>query len=275
MTNVNIDAILEKSKELRLTGEYIKAIRVLTDVLEEHADARLYNSRGRHWWLLDRPEAAVADFTRAIELDSDNVKYHLNRGCILSHLLKRNSEAVCDFEKVLELEPTNAEAHQQCCLCLLIMGKPDRAWEHAAAALRLAPGEVETQFCVGEAQMSLKRFPEAVEALTQAVELDPDQALYWSALGRARRNLGSEADLELALLAYSRAIELNASSAGYFYSRGTLRWQLEMVEGARADLRHALTLNPDKATLMLTNIRLAEIDKMSQQEEEKSAMLQE
>jgi tetratricopeptide (TPR) repeat protein len=264
MNEMSVDVAIRKSKELRAASKYHEAIELLTMAIRHTSDARLYFSRGLIFDLMHQREQAVADITKAIELDPTNVNYYYNRGCILSHWLHRDEEAIDDFEKMLELESDNMEAHRESCLCLLVLGRLDEAWEHAIAAQRLAPGDALTHFCVGESQMSLKRFGDATESFTRAVELDPDTALYWAALARAHRNLGSRPELELAVQAYSRAIQLVPDSALYFQSRGALRLQLGMTDDAIADLRHALTLHPDDVTLMLINSFLADANKMSQ-----------
>lgn len=186
MSHTELDEVLRKAKELRIAGKDHAAIELLTQAIHDNPDARLYFSRGVQFDLTDRPEQAVADYTSAIQLDPANAKYYLNRGCILSHWLQKDKEAVCDFEKVLELEPNNVEAHRECCMCLLILGRPNSAWQHAIDALRLAPNDPPALFCVGEAHMSLGRFDDAIESLARAVELDPGQAHYSDALIRAR-----------------------------------------------------------------------------------------
>ena len=265
MTDMSVDSVLEKSDELRRAGEYVEAIMLLTDTLDDHSDARLYFSRGRHFWLDNQPELAVVDFTRAIELDPNESRYYFHRGHVLSYELDRKNQAIDDFEKTLELKPDDGEAHRECCAALLMMLRPERAWEHAKAALRLLPGEAETHFYMGQSQMALKRFGDAAKSFTRAVELEPESANYWSSLAHARRKLDGKADLEAAERAYSQAIRLDPNSAGYFYSRGALRLQLGRVEDAIVDFRQALALKPSEATLMLTNIDLEEAEKLSRE----------
>jgi Flp pilus assembly protein TadD len=196
MNETNIDDVLQRSKVLRAEGKDHEAIELLTRAIGDQPDARLYFLRGTLFDLIDQPEQAVSDFTSAIELDGSNPEYYLNRGCVLSHsLLQRDNEAIHDFEKVLELDPDNIDGYRECCMSLLVMGRPNRAWERAMEALRLAPHEAVTHFCVGESQMSLELFSDALKSFERAVKLDPGKAHYWSALRRAREKLGGEADL--------------------------------------------------------------------------------
>lgn len=261
MTNVNLDTVLQRSKELRALTKYPDAIELLTEALKSNTDARLYFSRGITFDLMDLPEQAVIDLSKAIKLDPNNVKYYYNRACIFSHLLRRDKDAISDFEELLKLDPDNVKAHQECCLSLLVVGSLSQAWEHAEAALRLAPDNALTQFCAGEAQLSLNRFSDATESLTRAVDLAPEDAHSWAALGGAHESIGSPEDLELAAQAYSQAIRLTRDSAVYFYSRARILMKLGRTDAAIDDLRHALTLNPDEATMMLIDLCLARLPK--------------
>ena len=262
MTDMSVDAVLRKCDELLREGKYIEAIMLLTDTMDECIDARLYSARGRHFWLSEQPEEAVADFTRAIELNPKDAKSYFSRGHILSNYLKRENEAISDFEKALALEPDDAEAHRECCVAFLMMLKPERALDHALAALKLEPGEAATHFCVGRSQMDLKRLDDAVKSLARAVELEPANANYWSSLGHAREGLGGKTNLEFAERAFSRSIQLAPDWPDCFYSRGHVRLRLGRAEDAIADLRHALDLDPGEAISALARLRLEEARKL-------------
>lgn len=55
-------------------------------------------------------EFAVADFTRAIELDPGYVSAYYNRGVLYWRELRNGYRAIRDLTRVLELKPTWAEA---------------------------------------------------------------------------------------------------------------------------------------------------------------------
>ncbi len=283
MADAELDAVLAKAKELRAADQYQEAIDLLTETIQTSPspNARLYFSRGRALDMCDRDEEAVADYTRAIELDPTIPAYYLHRGYALTFPLGRDDAAVDDFKKVLEFEPDNVNAHRACCLCYLMIGPLRLALEHAQEAVRLVPDDALTHFCLGESQIGLKRYGEAVESFERAVELDPEAAHYWSALGRAHKRLAEIApnmpnhpayppiivakdQLESAVAAYTRAIQLDSGCVSYFLSRGDLRLELGMQNDAIADLRHALTLNPDDVNRMLINSSLERAIEASQ-----------
>lgn len=185
MLRISIDDILRKTQHLRATRQDDEAIALLTDAITSCPDARLYCARAIQFDLTSQPERAIEDLTTALTLDPNNADVLVHRGCIRSHSFEQDREAVVDFEQALDLDPNNIEAHRECCLCLLILGRPEHAWSHALAALRLAPCDAVTYFCIGEAQMSLSQFADAVKSFAQAVKLDPEPTHYWAALNRA------------------------------------------------------------------------------------------
>jgi tetratricopeptide (TPR) repeat protein len=186
MSEAHIKEVLAEAQKLRASERDGEAIELLTDALASNTDARLFYSRSVQYWLADQNDLAIADVTRAIELDPRKPKYFFHRGYLQSHLKDNDFEAVLDFEKVLELDAEHVDAHREICLCLLLLGKPSVAWKHALAAARLDPDDATTHFCVGQTQMSLKQYDGAVASFAKATELNPERSNYWDALTHAR-----------------------------------------------------------------------------------------
>jgi tetratricopeptide (TPR) repeat protein len=253
MSEAEVDAVLARAAELRAAGMYQEAIDLLTEAVQAAPCARLFFARGRVLDVSARDEDAVADYTRAIELDPTNPAYYYHRGRALSHPLDRDEEAVRDFERALELRPGDARAHRSCCLSYLLVGPPAIALTHAEAAVRLAPDDALSHFCLGQSLNSLKRDTDSLGPFLRAVELAPECDNYWSALAGAYERAGGAGVPELALAAVSRAIDLGPSSASKFLSRGSLLLKMGRPEEAVADLRHALTLDPNGLTRMLVD----------------------
>jgi TonB family protein len=67
------------------------------------SEAQGYLARGKARLAKDDAEGAIADFTKAIELDSKSALFYLNRGMAL-FLKEKEAEAQRDFDRCLELD---------------------------------------------------------------------------------------------------------------------------------------------------------------------------
>ena len=73
-------------------------------------NAKFYNNRGIDWARKGQHEKAIADFTKAIEIDPRYAKAYYNRG--FAYFLKGQYEqAISDFTKAIELNPRYADAY--------------------------------------------------------------------------------------------------------------------------------------------------------------------
>jgi tetratricopeptide (TPR) repeat protein len=94
----------------------------------------------------------------------------------------------------------------------------------------------------GEAYRVAGDLPQALEALTQAIEINPEMTpAYWERAGLYR----SRGDLEKAAADLDRAIELNPRFYDAYCHRGNLRvWQGDLDRGL-ADFEQAIFIHPD------------------------------
>lgn len=79
---------------------------------------------------------ALADFSRALQVDSKMPTGFVARGYVLNHL-KRPTEAARDFQSALQLEPNNGEAHMGLAYSDLQLHRPQPALEQLAMAEKL------------------------------------------------------------------------------------------------------------------------------------------
>ena len=150
---------------------------------------------------------AIADYTKAIELNPNSSSAYSNRG-----LLKDNLEdlygAIADYTKAIELDPDNADIY----------------------------------FNRGISKSGLKDLYGAIADYTKAIELDPDDASAYSNRGISKKNLK---DYYGAIADYTKAIELNPDYAFAYSNRGVSKSKLKDNYGAIADFTKAIELDPD------------------------------
>ena len=84
----------------------------------------------------------------------------------------------------------------------------------------------------------------AIQALNQAIVLNPNYAEAYNDRGTARSNLG---DNQGAVADYNQALRINPNDAIAYYNRGIARDDLGDQKGAIADYNQALQINPNYA----------------------------
>lgn len=263
MNDANIEKLLNSAKQLRRDARFEEAIALISIALHGKANDRLLQARARLFELNGMPNEAITDLDAAIELDPRNPRLYFNRGYVYSHALNDNEAAVKNFRQAVALGSNDASTHQECCLSLLLLRNPTEALQHARFAETLSPDDYVTYFCLGEAQLSLGQYEDAVESLSKAAQLAPDADEHWSALGRARMELGGVAELEHAEADFGRAIEIDPETADYFYSRGQVRLLLGKNKEAIGDLKNAIELNPDPINRSQIERRIQEAQQRS------------
>lgn len=256
----SIDTVIEQCNELFAQGEFAAAAERLSSSISNHPDnARLHYCRGRCFDQLDKTTEALTDFSRAIVLAPGTPKYYLERGILYAQVLHDEKNAILDCLRVIELDPTNAEALQTLSMCLATFSGQEASALHYAERLReLAPESAATHFCVGQAQLKMKLFSDAAYSLAQAVEIEPENAVFWSFLGDAYRHASDPNSLLEAVKAYHEALRLEPNSASNHMSLGQVHLKLGHTSDAVSNFRTALRLNPTSTERFLLTQYLKE-----------------
>ena len=130
--NENLEALKQNAKRLSVNNSLDELITVWTKIIEleqePHAMASAYVNRGIAYGKKGKYDKAIADFTKALELELNYVPAYLNRG--IAYIEKDDHDkAIADFTKALELEPNNIFAYRNRGLAYLYKYDPDKAIE--------------------------------------------------------------------------------------------------------------------------------------------------
>ena len=176
---------------------------------KELARTYIYRGAARSWKKGDF-DGAIADYTRAIELDSECAEAYNYRG--FAHLNNGDiDKAIADYTEAIDIDQELTEAYK------------DRATAYLANS----------------------DFDNAINDYTKAVQLDPDDTNVYNYRGLA--HFGNS-EVDKAIEDFSRAIQLNPSSADAYYNRGILQLSLQNWAEAKADLTSASNNRLDVAT---------------------------
>ena len=151
-------------------------------------------------------DEAIADYTRAIELDPKDANAFVNRGN--AKYLKRNhDEAIADYTKAIDLDP-----------------KSGGAWTGR-----------------GNAKYRMRSYDEAIVDYTRAIELDPNSAVAWTGRGNAKEQ---KLQYDEAISDHTKAIELHPKWAGAYTGRGYANEGKGLYDESIADHTKAIGLDP-------------------------------
>jgi tetratricopeptide (TPR) repeat protein/SAM-dependent methyltransferase len=216
-------------------ANYTKALQIEPDFTEAH-----YNL-GNVLNGLGRSEEAVASLTRALALKPDFVEAHNNLGNIFK-ALGRSEEAIACLTKALEIEPNAAEVHYNLGVALNDLGKPEEALKSFVKAVAIKPDHAEAHNNLGAALNALGRPQEAIASLTRALALQPEFAEAHNNLGNALRTLGR---IEEAIASLTKAVDFKPDFAAAHNNLGAALHYLGKSEEAIAHYSQAVALAPD------------------------------
>ena len=190
-------------------GSFEQALPLWNQVLAlAPDDAAAWSNRGNVQLALGDPEAAIADQTRAMELDPASPDPHLNRGTA-EEALGQWQAAEADYRWILERFPAS--------------GARDAPGREAAGEPRAS-----ALYNLGNVQGSLGDWPAARQAFEQAAEARPGFAMARSSAALAAFQVGDLAAAERDLRNLIRRYPLFADSRAALTA---LLWQ----KGARGE----------------------------------------
>ena len=137
-------------------------------------------------------QQAVAEYDRAIELEPDLAEAYNNRGA--AHRAQGNLEAaLADFMEATRLKDDLAVAQVNLAAVLLDLGRTEEAVTHLDRAFLLPLSEVEVAsayYYYGRVHAAREDWEAAIDALSEAIELDSENADAYYIRGQAYLALG-------------------------------------------------------------------------------------
>lgn len=192
-----------------------KAIEFFTAKIQEKPTTHAHHQRGLGWLALKKHDAALADFSLALKLDSANEPAWINRG--------------------------NLHRDQ---------GEIEKAIEDYSAAINVNRRSTRAYNNRGLAYSDQDRWAEAVQDFNQAIQLDREFADAYNNRGVARR---MQDQLNAALADYNQAIKLAPQHAQALANRAFVLKRQGKFSDAVKDYDAALRLSP-KSSMILNDL---------------------
>ena len=206
--------------------------------------AEAYNNRGTVYSQKGDYRHAIVDISKAIELNPNFADAYSNRG--LFHSLKGDYvRAIVDLDKAMELNPNYATAYNNRGLTYYNQGDLNHAIEDYTKAIELNPNFAEAYNNRGLTYYNQGDLNHAIEDYTKAIELKSDYVEAYNNRGAIYHNQG---DLNHAIEDYTKAIELKSDYATAYSNRGDVYRNQGNLDRAIEDINKAIELNPNYAT---------------------------
>jgi tetratricopeptide (TPR) repeat protein/Tol biopolymer transport system component len=258
--------------------EFVNALpSAITRIREQFLDDYSHLRAGMSFLKADDHEGAEREYREALELNSENVKAHVDLAYILlnreaygeaaDHLnkalrldpndaeatfnlgllslrRKRNSEALKHLRRVIQLKPDYVDAHYQLGVLLGGQGKTDEALTHFSRVAQLKPDHAETHFSLGVLFSSQGKPGEAIKHYSTAARLKPDDA-------RTPYNVGvllnQQGDFDGAAAHFSKAVEIDPDYADARVMLGLVFMRQKRYDEGIRQISEAVRIEPDHA----------------------------
>ncbi len=225
-------------------GQYERAIADFTKAIEiDPNDPKAYNNRGVAYGNKGQYDQAIADFTKALEIDPKYDKAYYNRGRTYADK-GLYDQAISDYTKCLEINPKDAEAYFARGFYYHKKNQYDEAISDYTQALKINPSYSEAYANRGHAYVRKGQYNEAISDGTRALEINPrdDKAYYNRGVAYMNKHQYDEA-----LSDFTKALEINPKDADAYYNRGFSYGGKGSYDQAISDFSKALGINPRDA----------------------------
>ncbi len=225
-----------KAKERDLQGavaDYTRAIDL------DPRCAPAYFGRGQIRANKGQFPEAEADYTKAVESDAKFAKAWFGRAMLRTYT-NNEAGALTDFSKAVEADPTYALAWFNRALLRLGRKEYDGAIADYTKAIDLKPQDADGYIGRGNAQASKGDHDKAIADYSKAIELKPTSSSAYVYKGDSQMKKG---DPIAAMLTFSKGIEVNPKDAEAYYFRGFANYDRHSFKEAGEDFQKAYDLN--------------------------------
>lgn len=268
ITNPDFIAGLKADK----AKDYEEEVRLMTAVIQAEPDlAPAYRYRGIAYWGLHDCQSGFEDENKALALNPDYAGAWADLALLLQDCQGDETEMLADYQKAFSIDPSLAFAHENLGDYYYGIGDSEKALEEFQAAIAIDQGRGSSWSGMSEALWGLGRYDDCIQAATTAIKYDstywyayayradcylaedenyvaiadykvyldhfPQDNIAWYNYGIALKNFGQ---LQDALTAYTKALELDPTYYEADINRGNVYIQLEEYNQALDDFNAAL-----------------------------------
>lgn len=222
-------------------GDYQAAVNDYTAAIQFDANnPDSYSKRGSCYKNLGQYEPALTDYNTAIRLRSDNPDYYNDRG-IVYWKAKQYDNAIADYNQALHLNGNVSRAYNNRGLAYYDKGNVQQALSDYDASMRSDPQYADPYYNRGLLHYYAKEYDPAISDFSAAIEREQRYANAYYMRALCYETLGN---YKKAISDYSYAIDINDNLLDAYNNRGLCYDDLKDVDHAMADYDEAIQRNP-------------------------------
>ena len=197
-------------------------------------------------------KGAIADYTRALELDPKDVTTLEARGFSME-TLEDHAGALADFTRIIQLEPRASRGYAFRANVRRDLGDSEGAMADHNEAVRLNPRNSASYIDRGATRLSLGDYQGAIADSTEGLRIDPTQQAGYLNRGQARMKRG---DFRSALEDFTKGLEYDPGHPTLYFSRGEVRLILNETAAGEDDLAKAVEVAGRTASSYFTRAKI-------------------
>lgn len=181
---------LAKAARYHNLGHYEQAIETYSELLSDanftkkHLEYRLYTYRGNSYYKSGQNVKAIADYSKAISLNTNFAQAHHNRGLVFKKT-EQYDQALADMNKAIALNPEYYQAYVSRGETYEMTGQFNRALSDYDKAIVLEPNYTYAYIIRGNFYWKFKQYDMAIANYDTAIVLSPDQSQVFANRGYA------------------------------------------------------------------------------------------
>jgi tetratricopeptide (TPR) repeat protein len=239
-TNVKApqDSLSVGQRKLK-AGDYRVAIAEYSKALDSDSNnLEAYSERGLAYLNLEEYQKAIADYNKAIQLNLNYADAYVARGFAYGQQ-EEYEKAIADHNKAIQLNPQLAIAYVTRGVVYGELKEYQKAIVDFNKAIGLNSQYAEAYYSRGNIYLSLKEYQKAIADYNEAIRLNPQLATAYLTRGFIYYSLK---EYQKAIADYNEAIRFNPQLAFAYVNRGVVYFYLEEHQKARKDLQKAADL---------------------------------
>jgi tetratricopeptide (TPR) repeat protein len=180
-----------RANHLRDLKQYDAALKDYSRAIELKAGHATYNSRAKLFFIRNEDQKAILDYNKAIEMNP-MAEYYVNRGAANAKL-GNLPNALSDLTKGLELDPTWKVGYLNRSIVYNQQGQYDLALGDLDKYLKYDPKNADIWYEGGRCHRALNNPTKAIEYYSRAIQFNPNSGLYYLERGKTYIALGQQA----------------------------------------------------------------------------------